>query len=181
MADKIVILEDENGNNIYPITRGLAANSVDTNAIQDGAVTSSKIDSATYPSCFAYKSAVASVAAGDIVTVNVFQDNVGGFTIGPNGGVVVPKTGKYIISAGVGGSFSAGTGWVRINQVGGSTIATAIDRSNASAVYKSLSIGGFAVSLTAGAEIYLRAVDAIYSAGDGGLEKSNFIGLAMIP
>lgn len=48
MADKIVILEDENGNNIYPITRGLAANSVDTNAIQDGAVTSSKIDSATY-------------------------------------------------------------------------------------------------------------------------------------
>lgn len=44
MADKIVILEDENGNNIYPITRGLAANSVDTNAIQDGAVTSSKID-----------------------------------------------------------------------------------------------------------------------------------------
>lgn len=48
MADKIVILEDENGNNIYPITRGLAADSVDTNAIQDGAVTSSKIDSATY-------------------------------------------------------------------------------------------------------------------------------------
>lgn len=47
MADKIVILEDENGNNIYPITRGLAADSVDTNAIQDGAVTSSKIDSAT--------------------------------------------------------------------------------------------------------------------------------------
>lgn len=44
MADKIVILEDKDGNNIYPITRGLAANSVDTNAIQDGAVTSDKID-----------------------------------------------------------------------------------------------------------------------------------------
>lgn len=48
MADKIVILEDNDGNNIYPITRGLAANSVDTNAIQDGAVTSSKIDSTTF-------------------------------------------------------------------------------------------------------------------------------------
>lgn len=47
MADKIVILEDENGNNIYPISRGLATNSVDTNAIQDGAVTSDKIDWAT--------------------------------------------------------------------------------------------------------------------------------------
>ena len=44
MADKIVILEDANGNNIYPISRGLATNSVDTNAIQNGAVTSAKID-----------------------------------------------------------------------------------------------------------------------------------------
>lgn len=47
MADKIVILEDAEGNNIYPISRGLATNSVDTNAIQNGAVTSTKIDSAT--------------------------------------------------------------------------------------------------------------------------------------
>ena len=48
MADKIVILEDAEGNNIYPISRGLATNSVDTNAIQNGAVTSAKIDSTTY-------------------------------------------------------------------------------------------------------------------------------------
>ena len=47
MADKIVILEDSEGNNIYPISRGLATNSVDTNAIQNGAVTSAKIDYAT--------------------------------------------------------------------------------------------------------------------------------------
>ena len=47
MADKIVILEDSEGNNIYPISRGLATNSVDTNAIQNGAVTSAKIDWAT--------------------------------------------------------------------------------------------------------------------------------------
>jgi len=48
MADKIVQLIDDQNDNIYPISRGLAANSVDTNAIQDGAVTSDKIDSATY-------------------------------------------------------------------------------------------------------------------------------------
>ena len=48
MADKIVQLIDDQNNNIYPISRGLATNSVDTNAIQDGAVTSDKIDSATY-------------------------------------------------------------------------------------------------------------------------------------
>lgn len=47
MADKIVILEDSEGNNIYPISRGLATNSVDTNAIQNGAVTSDKMDWAT--------------------------------------------------------------------------------------------------------------------------------------
>ena len=47
MADKIVQLVDDQNNNIYPISRGVAANSVDTNAIQDGAVTSDKIDSTT--------------------------------------------------------------------------------------------------------------------------------------
>lgn len=48
MADKIVQLIDDQNNNIYPISRGVAANSIDTNAIQDGAVTSDKIESATY-------------------------------------------------------------------------------------------------------------------------------------
>lgn len=181
MADKIVILEDKDGNNIYPITRGLAANSVDTNAIQDGAVTSDKIDSATFPCCLAYKSTTGAIASGDIVPVNTFKTNVGVFSIGPNGGVVVPKTGKYIISAGVGGLFSASKGWVRITKVGGSTIATVIDRSNASQTYKSLNIGGIPVSLAEGDEIYIRAVDDIQNAGDGGLTDSNYIGLAMIP
>ena len=52
MEDKIVILEDLDGNNIYPISRGLATNSVDTNAIQNGAVTSAKIDWTTMRATF---------------------------------------------------------------------------------------------------------------------------------
>lgn len=47
MVDKIVQLVDKDNNNIYPLSRGVAADSIDTNAIQDGAVTSQKIDSAT--------------------------------------------------------------------------------------------------------------------------------------
>ena len=50
MADKIVQLVDDQNNNIYPISRGVAADSVDTNAIQDGAVTSDKIDWSTLTS-----------------------------------------------------------------------------------------------------------------------------------
>lgn len=44
MADKIVQLQDENGNNIFPIARGLGNNSVTTATIQDSAVTAAKID-----------------------------------------------------------------------------------------------------------------------------------------
>jgi hypothetical protein len=152
-----------------------------TAQIADGAVTSDKINSTAFPCCLAYKSTTGTIASGDIVTVDTFKTNVGGFSIGPNGGVVVPKTGKYIISAGVGGLFSASKGWIRITQVGGSTIVTVIDRSNASQTYKSLNIGGIPVSLEEGGEIYIRAVDDIQNAGDGGLTESNYIGLTMIP
>ena len=141
----------------------------------------SGLDSTAYPCCLAYKSTTGTIASGDIVAVNTFKTNVGGASIGPNGGVVVPKTGKYIISAGVGGLFSVSKGWIRITKVGGSTIATVIDRSNASQTYKSLNIGGIPVSLAEGDEIYIRAVDDIQNAGDGGLTESNYIGLTMIP
>lgn len=48
MADKIVQLQDKQGNNVFPITGGMAADSVTTDMIQDGAVTSEKVDFATY-------------------------------------------------------------------------------------------------------------------------------------
>lgn len=44
MVDKIVQLEDEDGNNIFPLCRGLGNDTVTTAAIQDGAVTSDKVD-----------------------------------------------------------------------------------------------------------------------------------------
>ena len=44
MADKIVQLQNEDGDNIFPICRGLGNDTVTTAAIQDGAVTGAKID-----------------------------------------------------------------------------------------------------------------------------------------
>lgn len=43
MADKIVQLQDENGNNIFPLCRGLGNDTVTTNAIQNDAVTPEKL------------------------------------------------------------------------------------------------------------------------------------------
>lgn len=43
MADKIVQLQNKAGDNIYPISRGIAANSVDTAALKDSSVTAAKL------------------------------------------------------------------------------------------------------------------------------------------
>jgi len=140
------------------------------------------IDSATYPCCFAYASQqVQNLPAGSTIALDTFKTNVGGFTLTSEGRVVVPKAGKYIIAGGIGGLFNANTGWVRINRVGGGTITSVIDRSNTTSVYKSINVGGFTVNLPAGAELYLNSVDAVVHLGNGGLENSNFLSLAMIP
>lgn len=47
MADKIVQLQDEDGNNIFPLARGLGSDTVSTATIQNGAVTAAKIDLTT--------------------------------------------------------------------------------------------------------------------------------------
>lgn len=47
MADKIVQLQNKDGDNIYPISRGIAANSVDTAALKDSSVTANKLDATT--------------------------------------------------------------------------------------------------------------------------------------
>lgn len=47
MADKIVQLQNEDGDNIFPICRGLGNDTVTTAAIQNGAVTDDKIDWST--------------------------------------------------------------------------------------------------------------------------------------
>jgi len=47
MANKIVQLQNKDGDNIFPVSAGLASDSVTTDMIQDGAVTSEKIDFTT--------------------------------------------------------------------------------------------------------------------------------------
>lgn len=50
MANKITQLVNKDGDNLYPLAGGILSDSVATDMIQDGAVTSDKIDSATlYP------------------------------------------------------------------------------------------------------------------------------------
>lgn len=47
MANKITQLVNKDGDNLYPLAGGILSDSVATDMIQDGAVTSSKIDSTT--------------------------------------------------------------------------------------------------------------------------------------
>lgn len=90
MADKIVILEDKDGNNIYPITRGLAANSVDTNAIQNGAVTSDKIDWTTLD----FKTASLGATAATVTTTSEYEYKaVSGLALTLSG----PVGAKYLV------------------------------------------------------------------------------------
>ena len=47
MANKITQLVNESGDNLYPLAGGMAADSIDTEMLKDGSVTSDKIDWAT--------------------------------------------------------------------------------------------------------------------------------------
>lgn len=47
MANKITQLVNESGDNLYPLAGGMAADSINTQMLKDGAVTSDKIDWAT--------------------------------------------------------------------------------------------------------------------------------------
>lgn len=48
MPDRIVQLTDDQDVNIYPLAGGVAANSITTNMVQNGAITSNKTDFTTY-------------------------------------------------------------------------------------------------------------------------------------
>ena len=47
MANKITQLVNESGDNLYPLAGGMAADSIGTEMLKDGSVTSDKIDSTT--------------------------------------------------------------------------------------------------------------------------------------
>lgn len=119
MADKIVILEDNDGNNIYPITRGLAADSVDTNAIQDGAVTSSKIDSATITTD---KIADSAITTNKIANNAIDRDKLANRAVTDDkkalpymeikGVAANIQTSKYYVSVAGSEAYSSATGWL---------------------------------------------------------------------
>lgn len=73
MADKVVQLEDKTGDNLYPLAGGMAANSITTAMLQDGAVTGDKLGTgvATVAKSGSYtdlsnKPTIPSVSAGTI-------------------------------------------------------------------------------------------------------------------
>ena len=79
MANKIVQLINEDNDNVYPLAGGMAADSIDTQMLKDGSVTSDKIDFTTYD-WTGGGGAVALHAFGKIVTVTL---NAAAFTNDP--------------------------------------------------------------------------------------------------
>lgn len=79
MANKITQLVNESGDNLYPLAGGMAADSIGTEMLKDGAVTSDKIDYTTYD-WTGGGGAVTLHAFGKIVTVSL---NVAGFSNDP--------------------------------------------------------------------------------------------------
>ena len=54
MANKIVQLINEDNDNVYPLAGGMAADSIDTQMLKDGSVTSDKIDYTTLGANYVY-------------------------------------------------------------------------------------------------------------------------------
>lgn len=90
MADKIVTLKDKNNNNLYPAAGAVFADAVSTDSIQDGAVTSDKID---FPSLVA--SDIYFVGKDNITVPASWQQ----LTIDTKT-VTLPSPGKYILIGG---------------------------------------------------------------------------------
>ena len=85
MANKITQLVNKNGDNLYPLAGGIMSDSVTTDMIQDGAVTSDKIDSATIivPDMSVVKATLPnqSVSAGGGTVSNVVEVPESGFLL----------------------------------------------------------------------------------------------------
>lgn len=88
MANNIVQLQDDSGNDAFPIAGGMAADSITTQMIQDGAVTSQKIDWTTIDLTPYKTSAVSNIGARAIITIK------GGIGMITTGGTVITAYGK---------------------------------------------------------------------------------------
>lgn len=109
MANQIVTLKDDNNNPTFPIAGGMAEDSITTQMLKDGSVTSDKIDSATI-NLLQYKTslvtipgarAILTVKGGiGLITTAGFQMNASGVAF-DNIPVTVPFTQEIALCTGV--------------------------------------------------------------------------------
>lgn len=115
MANKVVQLQNKDGDNLYPLSGGTASDSITTDMLQDGSVTSDKIDFATFnvqvfTGSFSSSSPVtltgvsgrrALIVAGRAsANVNniIFVDNTGtAITLAGTGGISVNLSGDNLV------------------------------------------------------------------------------------
>lgn len=77
MANKITQLVNESGDNLYPLAGGMAADSIDTEMLKDGSVTSDKVDWGTFALTPGSVSmgATSFIRIGNIIIINIQTAN----------------------------------------------------------------------------------------------------------
>lgn len=94
MANIVTQLQNKDGDNLYPLAGGMAADSITTEMLQDAAVTSDKIDFTTYSKIVASLSSNTSVSVSsqNIYTSNQVYIKGNGLSIDANGKIAVSGT-----------------------------------------------------------------------------------------
>lgn len=108
MANKIVQLTNKDGDNIYPIAGGVGAGSVTTSSIEDGAVTSDKIDYATMGYIEYGCSNNIGPNVNPIVWNNFISEKNNDFCTYSSGVFTITKSGRYLLSMLLGRSTKPG-------------------------------------------------------------------------
>lgn len=104
MANNIVQLQDRSGNNIFPLAGGMVSDSITTQMLQDGAVTSGKIDVEVLPfsDIFTPASGFSIISASQVTRIgNVYFGYVGvsgTFSSSPSSSIRIGTLKRAIIS-----------------------------------------------------------------------------------
>lgn len=122
-----------------------------------------RLDWTTIKKITAYTDTRSDLAAQSLIQMTDTRIN-NGFTLGADGGVVIPEDGYYMLSAEVSGLVHSGQGWIGIVKNSYSTtIANSLNRNTGSAdAYTSCTIPNVILSLSAGDKIYVALRDAMY-------------------